>query len=754
MGNTKSELDLLKQENARLLIRIAELEQTNIELRDRIAKLEQKQLQDSKSLVNTAPTEIEEVLQNKDAPASDVSNNVSNSDLQNHVSEKCQEISVTNRDDRQKNFLDPVIETKEHLSQESPGNESPNHNIYVSEEPDEIEPTKKITEHQLSQVTTQRLVCLFQNAIRARHEERVTDKTARTQLYKKYGVGVEIEKIKQLPTVYMPFQALLIVKIQNVIKNVTSVESLLETTTNHNHVISKTVTKRDDQTKAKVSVSSNNILPENKILSIDHASVSSIPSALKPITEKALPEKQTHDHAYFRNKTLLRYSDLYKTFITEKFDYYDIIEGSLCPVCKLYYEDGKSVKGRYEAGSYIISLYRAYTEETGLDPWINSETPKSLQIENADNHLRDCIKISKFPEEKDVIIKTVHKHFPFLSYTNSKAWHRDVFKYTNLEAKCPICKEIHTRLGIWGDWSCLGKNDHYFLNCPFRINQKKVILAIQSSPEIQVSISNKTLNSSIPVSNQNKIYQYAIEHGEDPEKFSIITKAEKNRWTMGCFRKDLERDIRFYHGGIKRKEDPRKYHKFLTDRDRLIGEELLRRSILKSGLRITGTKCLHRKINHILLLYYDFDHGNKNSENKKRVSNEIRQRNREEKLQCDLASQEAHSISQNTTSTTSCELKNKQGLIQEMISSKERHLPPDNGDIISLYKNACNAEIGAIEANREETLCWCFYAREFKSMYKDFMVSNKVGEKKAKGQPGVVFTDDQNSSSDDLFETE
>ncbi|RHZ76281.1 hypothetical protein Glove_199g103 [Diversispora epigaea] len=64
----------------------------------------------------------------------------------------------------------------------------------------------EITEHQLSQVTTQRLVRLFQNAIRARHEEilswyyysdsfenkvieicrevGVTDKTARTQLYK------------------------------------------------------------------------------------------------------------------------------------------------------------------------------------------------------------------------------------------------------------------------------------------------------------------------------------------------------------------------------------------------------------------------------------------------------------------------------------------------------------------------------------------------------------------------------------------
>ncbi|CAG8672819.1 6651_t:CDS:2, partial [Ambispora leptoticha] len=53
---------------------------------------------------------------------------------------------------------------------------------------------------------------------------------------------------------------------------------------------------------------------------------------------------------------------------------------------------------------------------------------------------------------------------------------------------------------------------------------------------------------------------------------------------MGCFRGDLERDIRFYCGGIKRNEDTRKYHKFLTDRDRLVGEELSRRGILKSGL--------------------------------------------------------------------------------------------------------------------------------------------------------------------------
>ncbi|CAG8569321.1 2619_t:CDS:2 [Ambispora leptoticha] len=48
-----------------------------------------------------------------------------------------------------------------------------------------------------------------------------------------------------------------------------------------------------------------------------------------------------------------------------------------------------------------------------------------------------------------------------------------------------------------------------------------------------------------------------LEHYKpDSVKFFIATEAEKKRWSMGCFR----------------------------DRERLIGEELLRRSILKSGL--------------------------------------------------------------------------------------------------------------------------------------------------------------------------
>ncbi|CAG8621748.1 9665_t:CDS:2, partial [Diversispora eburnea] len=171
---------------------------------------------------------------------------------------------------------------------------------------------------------------------------------------------------------------------------------------------------------------------------------------------------------------------------------------------------------------YLPGIKREYKNETELDPWIMSETPELPQIEE------DCIiKIFKFPEEKSVIHDVVHKCFPFLTYTNSNAWHQDVFKYTDPEAKCSICKEVHTHLGIWDNWSCL---------------------------EVK------------------------------PKKFLSITEAKKKRWTMECFRADLKRDICLYRGGIERNEDTRKYHKFLTDRDRLVGEELLRCDILKSGL--------------------------------------------------------------------------------------------------------------------------------------------------------------------------
>ena len=82
-----------------------------------------------------------------------------------------------------------------------------------------------------------------------------------------------------------------------------------------------------------------------------------------------------------------------------------------------------------------------------------------------------------------------------------------------------------------------------------------------NSSDSSKEIGSKNLSTSsrqpIPRTNPNKmgcLYQYAIKHGMDPEKFSVITEAEKNRWAMGCFREDLERDIRFYRGGIERQK--------------------------------------------------------------------------------------------------------------------------------------------------------------------------------------------------------
>ncbi|CAG8618728.1 16680_t:CDS:2 [Gigaspora rosea] len=123
-------------------------------------------------------------------------------------------------------------------------------------------------------------------------------------------------------------------------------------------------------------------------------------------------------------------------------DYYRITNNTLCPLCRLDHGDD-DIEGEYKNGTYYIKCIR---KKLGL----NAKTSESSQIEKTNNYLsQDCvIKISKFPEEKSTIHEAVHKRFPFLTYTNSNAWYRNVFKYTNSEVKCPICKEVHNRLGI------------------------------------------------------------------------------------------------------------------------------------------------------------------------------------------------------------------------------------------------------------------------------------------------------------------
>jgi len=71
-----------------------------------------------------------------------------------------------------------------------------------------------------------------------------------------------------------------------------------------------------------------------------------------------------HDRDYFRNKILGRYPDIYREFSSDKFDYYGIIDKSLCPACKVSHKDEQSIKGRYGVGSYFIKCGKHEIEIT------------------------------------------------------------------------------------------------------------------------------------------------------------------------------------------------------------------------------------------------------------------------------------------------------------------------------------------------------------------------------------------------------
>ncbi|CAG8644965.1 8675_t:CDS:2 [Cetraspora pellucida] len=122
-------------------------------------------------------------------------------------------------------------------------------------------------------------------------------------------------------------------------------------------------------------------LPETKVSAFSKKLL--LEKSSETISEKSSTSSNpTHDHAYFCNKTLLRYSDLYKAFITEKFDNYGIIEGLLCPVCKLNHDE-KSVKSRYEdADDYILQdslpeTQISFEEKTLFVPQLNVQSRPS-----------------------------------------------------------------------------------------------------------------------------------------------------------------------------------------------------------------------------------------------------------------------------------------------------------------------------------------------------------------------------------------
>lgn len=272
-----------------------------------------------------------------------------------------------------------------------------------------------IPEYRTFQITTQSLVRLFHYALRSRHEEilawynysdnfenrvieichelGVTDKTARTQLYKEMlenlpGItsgnlrmktlrakkirmlfgenGVGIDKIKQVTYSIYAISTLTNSQIQNVIKNVTSAKPLSETSMN-----------RENQTSAEISIPTESQVSDpsdskpsqdnNQDLEISEIQVSIPTEYISTDSEKILETglsassifaSQSYDRTHFRNKTLDQYPTLYREFSSENFDYYAVTDetscGRACPLCELEHDNEESIEGRYKAGSYFI----------------------------------------------------------------------------------------------------------------------------------------------------------------------------------------------------------------------------------------------------------------------------------------------------------------------------------------------------------------------------------------------------------------
>ncbi|RGB24034.1 hypothetical protein C1646_821815 [Rhizophagus diaphanus] len=178
---------------------------------------------------------------------------------------------------------------------------------------------------------------------------------------------------------------------------------------------------------------------------------------IPPISQ---PNNPTYDRAYFRNKALDQYSNLYREFSSEKFNYYGITDETPCPLSGLPSILTDKIRSK---------LYKRYKKETGNEPWQLSEVHKSEVI-----NLIPENKASSFPEQceeegpitfearpnPELIIKSVLEHFPYLKFGNSFRG-IDNYDFTSPQpwsSPCPICDGKHGNYGLHGSWYCKNGN--------------------------------------------------------------------------------------------------------------------------------------------------------------------------------------------------------------------------------------------------------------------------------------------------------
>ncbi|CAG8696876.1 15876_t:CDS:2, partial [Cetraspora pellucida] len=201
----------------------------------------------------------------------------------------------------------------------------------------------------------------------------VSDKTAKNQVYAIIRASLPnvsetnlYKKTQRVGNVYKLFgkitdpitkEEIKGIRIDKVYETLYGVRSISELTDAQILNIIKQVTEKIRDILAVGQELHDEILPKaNLSISVDSKKLPGITLEESLETKISIPKQNDliRDCAYFRNKILWSYSNLYKEFSSKKFDYYKIHKGSLCLACKLSHKNEKSIKGRYEAGSYFI----------------------------------------------------------------------------------------------------------------------------------------------------------------------------------------------------------------------------------------------------------------------------------------------------------------------------------------------------------------------------------------------------------------
>ncbi|CAG8744283.1 22839_t:CDS:2 [Cetraspora pellucida] len=281
------------------------------------------------------------------------------------------------------------------------------------------------------------------------HELGVTDKTARTQLYKEMlknlpGItsgnlrmktlrpkkiqmlfgenGVGIDKIKQVTYSIYAISTLTNSQIQNVIKNVTSAKPLSETSMNHENQtsaeIKAEVNASTEETESRVSDSANS---ETEICMPPISQVNISNKFRLPIS--ILPNNPEEKRKHVIKMVLERFTNLSFKCSSKYTDHFNCTE--TCPVCNKEHKDD-NVSGEWGSGDYYgEETYRLYCRKV-YQNGIQMVTVKKKNIKE---------------KQKDHINKVL-KQYPGISLscsTNSN----DIYHCNTSKSSCPSCNLNH-----------------------------------------------------------------------------------------------------------------------------------------------------------------------------------------------------------------------------------------------------------------------------------------------------------------------